>query len=463
MPTHPNEYGEKAIARENLSPEAPFLVEVFNRLNESKVRYSVLRNYRNLPYDLDGSDIDMLVAEEQFDEACELLYSVAVQFGGRCISTLTVFRTRASGFCGKYQGKWWGVRFDTFPFVGTNDCDILSADLVLQRSFSHNGVRVANPNDTAVLAFVKDVLGAGRDRKGYAKDASRAYAEERHLYSSEFKRFFANRTFKRHLNPLLEGKRKNLSHEKKVLRRNWRWLFFKQHPLESFARYLSRWLNHLHMIWRPLGVSVAVLGTDGSGKSTIIEGIRSPLEHALHTRMVYEHLRPNLLPSLARLLGRPELEGPVTDPHSSNPSGLASSLLRITYYSLDYIFGHWLKVFPVLVKRPTIWVFDRYFYDYLIDPRRSRLSLPRWVVRVFSMLIPRPDIILCLGAEPGIMHGRKPEISIEEVRRQVGQLREFCAKEPRAVWVDTGCKIEESIDQALEAITSRMAARYRAI
>lgn len=445
---------------EQSSPETPFLKGFFSRLNEAKVRYCVLRNYQSLPYDLDGSDIDMLIAEDDFDAVCGLLYSVAAEFRGRCISRLRALRTRTVAFCGRYDAEWWGVRFDAFPFVGTNDFDILSADHVLQRSLPHNGVWVANANDASVAAFLKEILGAGHDQKGYSSEASRAYAEERHLYASEFKNLFGNRTFRKHLKPLLEGKQRNLFHQKKLLRRNCRWFFFRRHPLQSFARYLSRCVNHLQRIWRPPGVSVAVLGTDGSGKSTIIEGIRSPLERALHTRMLYGHLRPNLLPSLARLLGRPESEGPVTDPHGSKPSGFGGSLLRITYYSIDYILGYWFKVFPLLVKRPTIWVFDRYFYDYLIDPRRSRVSLPKWIVKLCSVFIPRADIILCLGAEPEIVHARKPEIPIREVRRQVGQLKEFCVKEPRAVWISTGCTIKESIDQALEAIIRRMASRY---
>lgn len=450
----------ETVSAQNEAPEASFLIECFERLNDAAIPYCVLRNYASLPYELKGSDIDILVMEREFEKACKLLHSVAAHFGGRCVSTLTGFRTRTSGFCGRHEGKWWGVRFDTFPFVGTNGCDILSADLVLQRCFLHNGVRVANPNDASVVAFLKEVLGAGHDRKGYSKDAARAYHEEHYLYSSALRRFFGERTFKRHLNSLVEGKRNDLARQKRILRRSSRWLFFRHHPLQSVARYLSRWLGRFHRIWRPPGFSIAVLGTDGSGKSTIIEGIRPPLERALHTRMLYEHLRPNLLPSLARLFGRLEPEGPVTDPHGSRPSGLVGSLFRITYYSLDYIFGYWLKVFPMLVRRPTIWVFDRYFYDYYVDPLRGRAALPPWVVRAFSLAVPTPDMILCLGANAQVIHARKPELGVEEIERQVAELRRLCKKHKRAVWIDTGCSIEASVDKALDAIASRMAARY---
>lgn len=208
------------------------------------------------------------------------------------------------------------------------------------------------------------------------------------------------------------------------------------------------------------GLFVVILGPDGAGKSTIIEAIRPLIETALHSKIFYEHMRPNLLPSLARLFGRPVKEGPTTDPHASKPSGFLCSLIRLLYYTTDYVIGYWLKVFPVLVKRPCTYVFDRYFYDYFIDPRRGRIALPQWIIRIFSLVVPKPDIILCLGADPKVIHARKPELPLEEFKRQMDALRKFCDSNERAVWIDTGCSIEDSVNRALEAITTRMAVRY---
>jgi thymidylate kinase len=168
----------------------------------------------------------------------------------------------------------------------------------------------------------------------------------------------------------------------------------------------------------------------------------------------------DLLPSIARLFGKPVKEGPVTDPHGSKPSGFFGSFLRLSYYSLDYVLGYWLKVYPALVKQPTLYIFDRYFYDYYIDSRRGMVSLPKWLIKLYGIFIPSPDVILCLGADAEAMHARKPELPLEEVKRQVKELQAFYKSNKRAVWIDTGCSIEESVDKALEVITSRMAARY---
>jgi thymidylate kinase len=245
-----------------------------------------------------------------------------------------------------------------------------------------------------------------------------------------------------------------------ILRRALWTTAYKKDFMLTFYRKLTLHYQRLIRIMNPPGFTVAFLGTDGAGKSTIIHKVSYPLKTAMHGQIEFEHLRPNLLPSLASLFGQPEQKGPITDPQSLKPSGFAISLIRISYYAIDYVVGYWVKVFPAMVKRSCIWIFDRYFYDYLIDQRRSRISLPKCIVRLFLLFVPKPDIILCLGTDPGLIHARKPELSFQESQRQLTELQDFSKKTHRSVWIDTGCSIEESADNALKAITSRIARRY---
>ena len=89
------------------------------------------------------------------------------------------------------------------------------------------------------------------------------------------------------------------------------------------------------------------------------------------------------------------------------------------------------------------------------------MRLPPGFARFFSWFIPRPDLILCLGGDPEKIYARKPETSLEEVRRQVAALRKFCDGNPRAVWIDTTTSLESSVDAALSAILARLRARVR--
>jgi hypothetical protein len=201
------------------------------------------------------------------------------------------------------------------------------------------------------------------------------------------------------------------------------------------------------------GYTIVFLGIDGSGKTTIINRVTPLLEAVYPDRVYYEHLRPNWIPTLAKLFGKKKvLDEADANPHIKKQSGLLGSILRFGYYFLDYTFGYYFKIFPKKVFHSCVWIFDRYYYEYLIDPLRTRISLPTWVFKAGMLLIPKPDLIICLGATPKIIHSRKPEINIEEITRQMKELSEFCKVHKKAVWVDTSCRIEHSVDKIMRVI-----------
>ena len=76
------------------------------------------------------------------------------------------------------------------------------------------------------------------------------------------------------------------------------------------------------------------------------------------------------------------------------------------------------------------------------------------------MLIPEPDLIICLGADATAIHNRKPELPLAEVKRQVMELSEFCNKHKRAVWVDTDNSVEQSVQNTMFAISKVMEKRF---
>ena len=443
------------------SSETAFLTKLFQRLNDNNIHYCVLRNYESLPYNLNGSDIDLLVDHDQVKTLLNVLNEETANTGGKLIVFYRSGDFFRLCFCFSGNRLSWGVQFDVHTNELYRGVPFFDRNLMLNRANKFNGISVASPNDAMILALLKECLSNGTSRKGYEHKAKLAYAEEKCLYQNMFEHYFGK-------DVALEWNsffsRKFSSRDLKIISRKSRISLlvnaFCADPLCTIRKKIKYHSDRLLRLFVPIGFTLAVLGTDGSGKSTIIEGIRPPLESALHTSLNYEHMRPNLLPSIAHLFGRQTKEGPVTNPHGSRPSGFLGSFLRLSYYSLDYILGYWLKVYPAKVKRPCLYVFDRYFYDFITDPTRSRISLPKWLIKLFVVLIPAPDIVLCLGADPAVIHSRKPELPLIEVERQVRELKKFCDSSPRAVWIDTAQSIEKSVDQALGAITDRMAARY---
>lgn len=203
-------------------------------------------------------------------------------------------------------------------------------------------------------------------------------------------------------------------------------------------------------------ITIAFLGTDGSGKSTIINAV-TPWVEEQYAKVQYEHMRPNYLPSLAVATGKKK----ATDgthaicsyPHASKPSSIIGSLVRLSYYWLDYTWGYFKKVRS---SKNVVWFFDRYYYDFYVDQRRSRLNLPVWIIKVYGYFVPSPDLTICLGGDPEKIYARKSETSLEEVIRQTNVLRKFSRTHKYSVWVDTTTTPEESIIVAKKAIEKMM-------
>jgi len=244
-----------------------------------------------------------------------------------------------------------------------------------------------------------------------------------------------------------EALERHLGTLKKVLK----WERFKQDPLNPFRYWLPEIKRFWHRCFYPTGLFVAILGPDGSGKSTLIEHLKMNLIGAFRRTSCF-HLMPGLL-------RRKSDSGPIVDPHGKPPRSKLVSFLKLTYYFLDYMFGYWIKVRPALVKS-TLVLFDRYYDDLLVDPKRYRYGGPMWPVKWLQRLIPQPDLYFVLDVPVGKLRERKQEVGLEELQRQIKAYREFAFSMSNAVLLDGSQSVEEVVRQAQEVVLDYMHERY---
>ena len=110
-----------------------------------------------------------------------------------------------------------------------------------------------------------------------------------------------------------------------------------------------------------------------------------------------------------------------TDPHGEAPHPWWLSPLKIPYYLLDYGLGYLFKVRPRLV-RSTVVLFDRYYDDLLVDPRRYRYGGPMKFARLARIFLPKPDLVLILDVNEEVLLARKREVSPDSCHLR-GQFR----------------------------------------
>lgn len=436
-----------------LRNEDLFFYELFGTLNKKKIDYVVMRNYQTLPHSSGGSDLDLLITPKDEMAVREIVFESIEHANGvaiGCSSTFGFFKVFAFGHNQWVNDSWWGLRIDVnvgYAFKGISAIN-------LENSFKfqtlHNNIKILEPGFAATLGVLKEVLNNGRIPERYQPDAALAVQKDWENLSLALAPLGEKGLALLRRMILTESSKAHVVKQSRALRRA---LFIDAVRRSPIAFMRNRFLHEWAKVWRylrPSGVIVVVLGTDGVGKSTIINAIKPVLEQATHGALEIRHLRPGLLPPLARLKGKQAVQiGPVLDPHGSTPSGTLGSLFRLTYLTLDYVLGYWLLLRPKIAKSPTVILFDRYCYDMMLDRRRFRLNINQRIIDWFMRWIPKPDIVLCLHADPDVILMRKQELPLAEVIRQVNALRELSQHESRAILVSTEGLIEEVRDCVL--------------
>lgn len=430
-----------------------FLLDLFDKLYKESVKYSVLRNYVTLPISTGGSDIDVWVAREHLDKFYSILMQCAKENQGEVVSY--VYKPYEPKTC--IMGIDWGVQFDIYKdIVPIGNYEFFSGDIIWKHTVLYNGVQVLDSKWEAIESLLKEVLNTGncdRKEKFYvdANDAIKAMSFEEikeglNLFSDEYIRLLKRVGEERKSDSLINDLYKFGVHELRQKRK-----LINSHFFSKFRRLFKR-----------PGFFVVVLGTDGSGKSTIIDHITPIIEGAFHHGIHYEHLRPNLIPDIGVLFGKRQKDNVQISPHPHDvkESHFVGSLCRLLYYLQDYIWGYLFKILPSIALYSHVYILDRYYYDYYIDQRRAKISLPKWIIKIGDFFVPKPDIILCLGGNPDMIYKRKPETSLEEVRNQTTILKKFSETRNNAVWIDTSVDLNTSVNMTMKAILKVMSKRF---
>lgn len=208
------------------------------------------------------------------------------------------------------------------------------------------------------------------------------------------------------------------------------------------------------------GMVITFSGVDGAGKSTVIDKIKSRLEKQLRQPVIVLRHRPSVLPILSALTkGKAAAEKASVErlPRTGGNKSTLSSLLRFGYYYTDYVLGQFVVYFKY-VLRGYIVLYDRYYFDFINDARRSNLQIPESISKAGFSLLLKPKYNFFLYAQPEVILNRKKELDRETILELTGKYRQLFNELDQSDTVNTyksieNLELDETINTIIKTIT----------
>jgi thymidylate kinase len=166
------------------------------------------------------------------------------------------------------------------------------------------------------------------------------------------------------------------------------------------------------------------------------------------------HLRPRIA------LRNVKISEPVKNPHGTPPRGQLISFLKLFYYFFDYSIGYVLRIRPLII-RSTLVLFDRYYHDILVDPKRYRYGASTSLAQFIGRTVPKPNLWILLDAPTDVLQTRKKETSYEETNRQRKAYIELSKRLNNCIVVDSSAPLNIVVVKVTKAILAFLAKRTK--
>lgn len=198
-----------------------------------------------------------------------------------------------------------------------------------------------------------------------------------------------------------------------------------------FVARLARRFDHLEPPFLRRGLSVALLGPDGAGKSSLA----ARLGHGgpLATRSVYLGLYGGPRRSLSR--------GGPPGRRSVRISGLGT-VRRLVAMWRGWLVGWWH------VRRGRLAVLDRHPYDARLEGATGMAGRVRRAI--LGRALPRPDVVIVLDAPAELLYARKPDHPLDRVEDQRRRYLDLARRLPATAVVD----VSGPIDRVARRVTA---------
>lgn len=445
-------------------------IDCIEELEKNNIRYFVLRNYELLPENNVSKDIDIIIEPGKIKQSIHILLE-AYKKNGMTNYYETVFG-KVHCIHGMNTTDRIAIHIDLIEGYLAKGYEIFSFDELYAHTTWYKNFCVLDKFFEGIMLLIYKQFGY---KKPKLKDAYKECIKETVTkYPKEYEEQIAAVTTKELSHELIEYIKaddfESVLKRSEEFTRQLRKYARKRKPIKTLCMttgFLFQKVWRIVFRYRKHARVVAVLAPDGTGKTTFIDALVKELDYyyvndAEDQRMHIYHFRPTVLPNLGAVgekAGVMEQDKDWTNPHRGKPANPLSSLIRIAYYTMDYIMG-FMKCVRKDVHYDKHVLFDRYSYDFIVDPLRTKLGLPKWVRKCFVRLTPQPKVVFVLDANPEIIYSRKQELTKEEITRQLGVYRELANSHKRFYTINAEQTPEQMADEAVKIFLNQYTRKF---
>ena len=243
-------------------------------------------------------------------------------------------------------------------------------------------------------------------------------------------------------------------------------LYFKREHIRLSVRkpfdFMRRLISFPFDILAEKGAVITFSGVDGAGKSTVLYTIKEELETLYRKQVIVLRHRPSIFPILSALANgkeKAELKAASTLPRQGTNTNVLSSLARFAYYLTDFLIGQWIVYFKYTLRGKVV-LFDRYYFDFIVDGRRSNIHLPSAFTQSFLPFISKPDFNAYLYASPEMIRARKQELEVHTISELDAHYKSLFGnlhtQQPERFQIVENDKLEHTLSTILKQIRTKL-------
>ena len=341
-----------------MQPLAEYLRQLFQKFSDSGIDVCVLRNYGALPQYLGGNDLDILIAPEQLDRALAVVASIfgtkIVGLGPRSYIVNVFVQGIAYGEADEalhldlvHGLVWKGTAYLDCHEVLSRRKHLLQENMLIP---------VPCDEDEAIISFMSSYLIGGFVKERYQQKVIETFQQSAGLVQKTLAIPVGPDLAGQLVESVIRDDRPQLTSLLRPLRRELVKRAIFRAPMHTAACTIRYYACEFQARYsRKHLTTVAVLGVDGSGKSSVISGLQVRLNHVAKS-VEFRHLRPHFL------FGRKGAHGVVVDPHAKPPRSGLTSIGKILAWLAEEWVGQYIGR-----KAVTLRVCDRFYHDLLVD------------------------------------------------------------------------------------------------